>query len=205
MPFLIGFLVYLLTLFHVDKNLADFIGKTFLGGKILKIMSTTIAPMLHLITILAASLFAFILKKKTFFKLAFTYLINVIIFMFIIGVLKIMFGRARPLHYLDSNFYGFSFLGGLKSAFRSFPSSHTAAAFAFFHYFLRLKIIKSKKIAGISCCFLVSSRIFLCEHYISDLILGGFIGWYSTNVAFYLQKKIEQVIRLLEVNTKKLN
>ncbi len=205
MPYFLTLLAFLISFFCIDKILADFLGKFFCNHQIFKTMSFTIAPAAHLTTSLAVSFVAFILKKKRFFELASTYLINVLSFMFIIGILKITFGRARPLHYLDSNFYGFSFLGGLKSAFRSFPSSHAAAAFSIFHFLSKLEIIRTKKIAAFFCTFLISSRIFLCEHYVSDLILGGFIGWITTDLGFYLQKKIEQAIHLLGINTKKLN
>jgi membrane-associated phospholipid phosphatase len=189
MPYFFVFLVYLITFFYLDKSLADLLGKPFHNLQIFKIMSFSIAPITHLIASLVFTLAAICLKKKAFLKLSSTYLINVLIFMFVIGVLKIAFGRARPLYYLDSNFYGFSFLGGLKSAFRSFPSSHAASAFAIFHYLLELKIIKMKKLTAFFCTLLVTSRIFLCEHYISDLILGSFIGWHSTSLAYYFQKK----------------
>jgi membrane-associated phospholipid phosphatase len=158
--------------------------------------------MLHLLGSACACLILLVLQKKHFFKRAWGYLMTVLCFMFIIGILKIAVGRARPLYFLETDFYGFSYFNGFKSAFRSFPSSHTAAALAFCRYFELFQHTKKKHVILSLVILLISSRIFLCEHYLSDILVGAFIGWYSADLSFFLEKKIGQITKIARTKLK---
>jgi membrane-associated phospholipid phosphatase len=73
---------------------------------------------------------------------------------------------------------------------QSFPSGHSATAFAFF---LALSLITKNKwfqIAFLICALLVGySRIYLSEHFLIDVFTGSLIGVITTLVVYYIYEK----------------
>lgn len=183
--------------FFIDKELALYLNDPIFSLKLFKFFSFLIAPLNQLILWSLITIIALYRQFKDHLKSAFTILLTILTYMFIAGVLKIIIGRARPLFFIETGFYGFSFLNGHHSYFRSFPSSHAATAFALTHLFTRDKKPLFKKLSYLFAAVLVSSRLFLKEHYLSDLIIGGMIGMTAAKLALYFAlNKIEQALKL---------
>jgi len=96
-----------------------------------------------------------------------------------VDVLKIIFGRTRPRLWEEEGLYGFAPFALTDSLYKSFPSGHANTALA---------------VAAVLACFwprlrylflalalpVAVSRVVITAHYLSDVIVGGAIGWYST-------------------------
>jgi len=92
--------------------------------------------------------------------------------------LKIVFGRSRPKLFFGDGIYGFTWLN-LEPRYWSFPSGHTATAFAIatalfllWPRFLPLYVIFA--------ALITVSRAVVGEHYVSDALAGAFIGVAAT-------------------------
>jgi membrane-associated phospholipid phosphatase len=185
----------------IDKDLAIYLNSHVFFLNLFKLFSFLIAPLNHLILWGLLTMLSIHSLYKNSFKPVFTLLLTVLTYMFIAGILKIVIGRARPQFFIETGFYGFSFLDGYHSYFRSFPSSHSATAFALAYFFAKAKKPHLKKVIYLIATLLVSSRLFLKEHYLSDLILGGMIGVFSARIVL---NKIEQAITLARLIVKRL-
>jgi undecaprenyl-diphosphatase len=86
-------------------------------------------------------------------------------------ILKPLVGRLRPSSALDAA----TVVGGFPLGY-SFPSTHTAFAFAL-AVILSYKEPKWKKWLLALACTIGLSRIYLGHHYPIDVIFGGLIGW----------------------------
>ena len=102
----------------------------------------------------------------------------------LVNIIKVIAGRARPRLYIDEHLYGFFWLK-MDVLYRSFPSGHATTAmgvwlgFALLFPRYRLALI----LMGIAISF---SRVVLTEHYLSDVLLGGFLGSAVTIVLYYI-------------------
>ena len=91
---------------------------------------------------------------------------------------KVVFkGAPRPTAFLTDT-SGLHFVEGVKvHTSNSFPSGHTATAFAFC---LFLTFLINKRSWGALLLFLAilggASRIYLLQHFYIDVVVGGFIG-----------------------------
>jgi membrane-associated phospholipid phosphatase len=190
MRWLFCLLLSIVSYLFIDKELAIYLNQGIPSLEIFKVFSLLIAPLPHLILwslLTASALHPFFRKHLKPFS---SVLLTVLIYMFIAGVLKIVIGRARPDFFIKNDFYGFSFFEGYHSYFRSFPSSHAATAFA-------LAYLSSKRVSYLLASILVTSRLFLREHYLSDVILGGMLGIFSAKLVLqYGLNKIEQAMKL---------
>lgn len=94
-------------------------------------------------------------------------------------VIKVVLARYRPVEYFTHGFYGFHGLS-FKHPFNSLPSGHATAAFAGLMAIARL--IK-KPIFTVACILIAvaiaASRLVIDAHYLTDVILGGYIGFLS--------------------------
>jgi membrane-associated phospholipid phosphatase len=89
-------------------------------------------------------------------------------------LLKMLFGRARPVLYLQNGFYGFQPLD-MNPSFWSFPSGHSTVAAA---VAVALSILMpSYRGTFVLLAFLVAiSRVILGIHYPSDAVAGMLLG-----------------------------
>ncbi|OPZ76455.1 MAG: PAP2 superfamily protein [Alphaproteobacteria bacterium ADurb.Bin438] len=111
---------------------------------------------------------------------------------FVILILKITVGRARPTLLFSDEIYGVSFFN-IKDEYMSFPSGHSQAICAamaslFFIYprydFLYIFI----------ALILTLSRVFTTNHYLSDIVMGSYIAVITTvAVKNYFEKNGESV------------
>jgi membrane-associated phospholipid phosphatase len=106
-------------------------------------------------------------------------------------IIKFIAGRARPTLYFSDKLYGFDFFH-FEYEWISFPSGHAATAFS---VAIVLTILYPRwrvpfLFAGILIAF---SRIFLTQHYISDVIAGSLLGIASTIILYqyYFKTKLD--------------
>ncbi len=111
-------------------------------------------------------------------KASLFFLSSVLLSGLLVNIVKVIFGRARPQIYADEHLYGF-FWFETDVLYRSFPSGHAATAmgvwlaFALFFPKYRLRLIG----LGIAISL---SRVVLTQHYLSDVLIGGWIGAVTT-------------------------
>lgn len=107
-----------------------------------------------------------------------------------VNIIKVIFGRARPILYIEDHIYGFSWFS-FDVVYRSFPSGHSTTAMA---VATGLALVLPKyRIWFLALGIAIAlSRVVLTEHYLSDVIVGGFLGLSSSMFlyhVFYRQEK----------------
>ena len=92
----------------------------------------------------------------------------------VVKLLKIAFGRARPIHFSRFNEYGFSWFE-MESSFQSFPSGHavTVVAILTVFYFIMPRFLALYILVG---TVVALSRAAAMYHYPSDIFFGGYIA-----------------------------
>lgn len=126
------------------------------------------------------------------FKYFFVYLINIALVSIVIGFLKINIfpDRIRPSLFFNGQ-YKLHFAEGIPVlTVYSFPSGHTAAAFAVF--FLLAIYVKRTWISIVFFCMAVLvgiSRIYLMEHFWIDVYFGSLIGMLITLLVYIVLQK----------------
>lgn len=119
-----------------------------------------------------------------------TFLLTVVV-MFICGVTKIAFGRARP-YLIAEGISGFSYLT-TNDHYLSFPSSHVAIAFVISSFYR--KAIGFGPMVYVYCLLVMLSRVLLNMHFATDTLVGLGIGAMVTNVYYrFVRNKIEALI-----------
>ena len=100
----------------------------------------------------------------------------------LVNIVKVIFGRARPRLYIEEDLYGF-FWFKLDVLYRSFPSGHATTAMgvwlAFALLFPRYRFLLIL-IGGT----IALSRVIIGEHYLSDVLVGGWLGAMTTLVLY---------------------
>ncbi|MFA5216585.1 phosphatase PAP2 family protein [Sulfuricurvum sp.] len=92
-------------------------------------------------------------------------------------IIKWIAGRYRPSELFAHGLYGFDFLH-IDRALTSFPSGHTATAFALA---TAITYLWPKATPVWLFAVLIGiSRLMICAHYPSDVIAGAFVGTAST-------------------------
>jgi membrane-associated phospholipid phosphatase len=94
--------------------------------------------------------------------------------------LKILFGRARPLLYLDHHVYGFHPLA-IDTEYWSLPCEHGAVAAA---AAVVLSTISPESRNWLACLagLVAVSRVVLMQNYLSDALLGFLVGVLSATL-----------------------
>lgn len=125
-----------------------------------------------------------LLIKKTTRKFGVIMLISLLIGnMFGNAFLKNLIGRNRP--FIQLNFEPF-----IKPPFGySFPSGHSLSSFAgatsIFHWNKKLGIL-----ALILATLIAISRVMLCVHYVSDILVGSVLGVLISFISYNIFKKM---------------
>jgi membrane-associated phospholipid phosphatase len=118
--------------------------------------------------------------------------------MLISFVAKIAFHQPRPYLYFNSLDRAEE-LGSIQdydfhSAFTSFPSGHTMAAFAFFTIFVFLFNHKLIELLLFFLAVLVAiSRIYLGQHFLADVAAGAFLGSMIAFIVYFIMFKINKM------------
>ncbi|MBV5289389.1 MAG: phosphatase PAP2 family protein [Pelodictyon phaeoclathratiforme] len=102
-------------------------------------------------------------------------------------LVKYLAGRARPKLYFSEQLYGFAAFHW-EHAWTSFPSGHSATALSVATVLATL--YPRWRFAALFGALLIAfSRIFLAQHYVSDVIAGSFFGIVSTVLLYHLYFK----------------
>ena len=110
-------------------------------------------------------------------------------------ILKVFFGRARPVMWWanNSHIYGFHwFEFNFHATFWSFPSGHSTTA-ASFCAVLWLTVKRFRFIWILIAVGVFASRILLLAHYSSDTLAGGYLGWLTAYLLYrywYLPRQL---------------
>ncbi len=110
-------------------------------------------------------------------------------------LLKLCFNRPRPYIELGLNITVSDPIGS------SFPSAHSAVAFAFAIPIFILYIKKNKPFALINvlfACVVAFSRIWLCVHYLSDVLTGALLGVVSGISTIFIYRLVFKKYDLLK-------
>lgn len=102
-------------------------------------------------------------------------------------VIKNIIHAPRPKLFFESGQYLFFLDGITRAGHSSFPSGHTATAFAMGTVLVIM--IKNKKwqLPILFAAILVGySRIYLAQHFLLDIIIGAFIGFAIGILSVYL-------------------
>lgn len=110
----------------------------------------------------------------------------------LVDVIKVIVARERPNMLFDHELYGFVWFK-MGSEFNSFPSGHSATAFALC-IGLTLLFPKYKHLYIFIAILVVMSRVVLNFHYLSDTLIGSLLGGIT---ALYIYQKyfINSIIR----------
>lgn len=122
-------------------------------------------------------------RKSKFFIIIYSLLISIVLTV----LLKYCLGRQRPVFFEALNISGF-YPFTSDWAFNSMPSGHTSSSFAvlgiivFFHKKLNIIVYLIGFLIGIS-------RVCFGAHFLSDVILGSFIGVLASWISYkYIYK-----------------
>ncbi len=137
-------------------------------------------------------LFAVFKNKKTYMAYSGLFLFSTVALSGLTAdLIKFVAGRARPKLYFSEHLYGFDFFH-IEHAWTSFPSGHSATALSVALFLATL--YPRWRFAALFFGILVAfSRIFLAQHYISDVIAGSFFG-IASSVLLYnhsFKKKLD--------------
>ncbi|RLJ80427.1 phosphatase PAP2 family protein [Pedobacter alluvionis] len=128
-----------------------------------------------LISILVATVLLAIRKKKKAMTVALAYIYSGLL----IQIAKRIFHMPRPKYYFEQTLFQYNhFVEGVSMYnHNSFPSGHTASAFALTT--VLVLVFKKKKISPycLFFAFLIGySRIYLAQHFLIDVIFGAITG-----------------------------
>ena len=102
-------------------------------------------------------------------------------------VLKVLLGRARPVLLFDEKLYGFFGLHS-SSDFWSMPSGHTTTVMGLM---FGLSIVFPRYFMAfiLSGLVIISTRILLTDHYISDVLVTSYLTLIEVGVLLYFARR----------------
>lgn len=175
----------LLNSYHPFYLNVFFINYTFIGDGIFAIS-------------LIAMMFLYFKRKQCGFALVFSFSISGMA----AQVLKNLVNSPRPKIYFEAGTY-LNFIDGVTlSGSSSFPSGHTATAFAIATVIVLMTKNKIWQLPVLAAAVLVGySRIYLAQHFLIDILMGALIGSLTGVLSVY----IAQNVKSLKISFKKLH
>ncbi|MGC4101427.1 phosphatase PAP2 family protein [Ferruginibacter sp.] len=159
-----------------------FINYTFMGDGIFALC------------LIAAILFYY-KRKQQGLALLYSFLISGLI----VQLIKNLVNAPRPKLFFEAGQY-LHFIDGVSLANNSsFPSGHTATAFALATVMVMMMKDKSWQLLILIGAMLVGySRIYLAQHFLLDVVIGAVIGSASAVVAVYIATNIKGIKRSIK-------
>jgi len=168
---------------YLDKPVADFFYQLDIRQQwpILSLITFLGKWQLAALVLLVLAFLFQLYKRESVWRIRLWFLLSCVLICNVIAVIfKIILGRARPDLWFDSQLYGFYWFKFYRP-YWSFPSGHTTTVFSiitalgliFPRHFWWLFII------GLS---LVSTRVLLYHHYLSDVLMTIYITIIEVNV-----------------------
>lgn len=188
-------IIYILLYNYVDQKLALYLS-THIDSKTVDLstaLSLIATPKLWtLIGLIGFAVFWVLYHQNRLFTLrkSILYISSSIILAQTIGTfIKYMLGRARPILFLQEHFYGFHPFT-FDRFYHSTPSGHSLSIFAVacmtYLLFRRLGWL-----AFLVAIMVAVTRVILNEHFLSDVVLGAYLGGLSAVLAYsVLQQNI---------------
>lgn len=150
----------------------------------LRILSIIISPASQLV--LWTVLFFWYLVIKRSEKACFTLyplIASLILTNALVRIIKVFFGRSRPDIFLTNGIYHLKMIS-FQRIFSSLPSGH-AATLAAIMGFLAARYPRHA-LLFISLSVIVSlCRVFIGAHYLSDILVGNFLGLYVSWIIYF--------------------
>ncbi len=127
-------------------------------------------------------------KRKEGLAQLFAFLISGLI----VQVIKTLTNAPRPKLFFEPNTYSYFIKGVTLSNNSSFPSGHTASAFALATVMILFSKNRVWHVPLLLAAILVGySRIYLAQHFLGDVLFGGFIGMVSGILTVYITGKLK--------------
>lgn len=144
---------------------------------------------LEISIILSTMIFIAYLRKNSSIMFQ---LIFVLILFALIGltnnIVKVIFARARPIEYFEHAVYGFQFFK-IGYHFASFPSGHTMAIVSLCAGLAGIWQ-KYRALFFSTAAIVAFSRVVVCAHYLSDVIVGFVFSLYLVHYFTSIQTKL---------------
>lgn len=116
-------------------------------------------------------------------------IINLVLVAGVTQIMKqlIFYDALRPVAFIGKKWLHTA-PGVEMNLYNSFPSGHTAAAFAFFAFvaYIYRKNYTAQFICGIIAILIGYSRIYLSQHFLEDAVLGGTIGLFCFVLSYVI-------------------
>jgi len=166
----------LLNAYHPFELNVFFINYTFMGDGIFAICFI--------------ALLFYCKKKQQGYAMLFSFLFSGIT----VQLIKNWVSAPRPRLFFEAGQY-LHFIDGVSLAnHSSFPSGHTATAFAIATVMVLFMKDKSWQLPVLISAILVGySRIYLAQHFLADVMIGALIGCGSGMAAVYLAQNLKKV------------
>jgi len=165
-----------LNAYHPFELNVFFINYTFMGDGIFAIC--------------LIALFFYFKKKRQGYAMLFSFLLSGIT----VQIIKNLVSSPRPKLFFEAGQY-LHFIDGVSLANNSsFPSGHTATAFAIATVMVLLMKDKSWQLLILISAVLVGySRIYLAQHFLLDVMIGAFVGAASGLASLYLVANVKNI------------
>jgi len=139
---------------------------------------------------LMAAIFFYYKRKQQALALLYSFLISGAA----VQIIKNLVDSPRPRLFFEAGQY-LHFIDGVSLANNSsFPSGHTATAFAIATVMVLMMKDKSWQLLILIAAALVGySRIYLAQHFLLDVLIGAFIGSTSGVLAVYLSGNLKRI------------
>ena len=180
-----GLLIGLLILFFSDKFLLHESLNTY-HTSILDIFYYYLTFLGHGVFIVLMSIFFFMKNKKQGILIFCSFLFSALITQ---GLKHLVFDDVmRPYYYISSGLINVPLVENIElHMHNSFPSGHTTSIFSFCSM---ISLFYNRKLFGV-CLFILASltaysRIYLSQHFMTDVLFGSFIGVLSSYLLFYI-------------------
>jgi membrane-associated phospholipid phosphatase len=168
--------------FFFDLPIAQYCKSIFSNYKIRRILKDLsklgIASFYLICSAIVFVFFRFIRKREIWSNRALFVFLSISLSGVVVLVTKFIFGRYRPKMFFEEQLYGFDFFQ-VKGKITSFPSGHasTIVALMLSLYFISPKY---RVIYFIIAFAIVISRVFVCHHYLTDVVVGSYVAAITT-------------------------